>query len=208
VPFLPPPPPPPLTLRHQRAGFSLVELLLVVAVMGILMALAVPSLSSITSGRRLDLAGSQMADSLSLARQTAMARGCRVRWELARIGTPPLYQIHRLLEFRTGGWQPSTKWTALPDAVQLSTNSLRAGLLASPTNTVLAFTYQGTNYPVTTTCIPITFLPDGTTDLQPGNNNFLTLEPTYATRDASGNTRNWFSIVINPVTGRTEIFRP
>ena len=184
------------------------ELLLVVAVVGILLVLTVPALSSITSGRRLDQAGSQMADSLSLARQTAMSRGCRVRWELARIGTPPLYQIHRLLEFRTGGWQPSTKWTPLPDAVQLSTNSARTGLQTRATNTTLAFTYQGTNYPVTTTCIPITFLPDGTTDLQPGPDNFLTLEPTTGTRDASGATRNWFSIVINPVTGRTEIFRP
>ena len=193
--------------RHPSA-FSLLELLTVIAIMAILAAITLPAFNSISAGRKLDRAASQVVDTLSLARQTAMAHGCRVRWELADIGTGTTdYRIHRLVEFKGGTWQAASKWVALDSTVQINTDPARSGLISAATNPATTnFTYGGKNFP-SKTAIPVTFLPDGTTLLS-GSNTFLTLEPVQGPRDASGNSPNWSCIVVNPVTGRATAFRP
>jgi uncharacterized protein (TIGR02596 family) len=192
----------------RRSAFSLLELLIVIAIMGILAALTLPAFNSISGGRKLDLAGSQVVDTLSLARQSAMAQGCRVRLELADIGaSSPDYRIHRLLEFRNGTWQAASKWMTLDDTVKISSDASRTSLINQITNSATTnFTYRGTNFS-NKKVIPVTFLPDGTTLLS-GTNNFLTLEPIRSPKDASGNALNWSCIVINPVTGRATAYRP
>jgi uncharacterized protein (TIGR02596 family) len=192
----------------HAAAFSLIELLIVIAIMAILLALTVPAFNSISSGRKLDQAASQVVDNLSLARQTAMAHGCRVRWELADIGTGTNdYRIHRLVEFKSGTWQAASKWVALDANVQVNPDPARSGLIGSVTNSATTnFTYGGTNYS-NKNAIPVTFLPDGTTLLS-GSNTFLTVEPIQGPKDASGKSPNWSCIVINPVTGRATAYRP
>ena len=192
----------------HAAGFSLIELLIVIAIMALLIALTVPAFHSISSGRKLDQAASQVVDNLSLARQTAMAHGCRVRWELADIGSGTNdYRIHRLVEFKKGTWQAVSKWVALDASVQVNTtNPARSGLSGATDSATNNFTYGGTPFSKTNT-IPVTFLPDGTTLLS-GSNTFLTLEPIQGPKDASGNSANWSCIVINPVTGRATAYRP
>jgi hypothetical protein len=137
-----------------------------------------------------------------------MAHGCRVRWELADIGTGTSdYRIHRLVEFKSGTWQPASKWVAFDANVQINTDPASSGLIAgvSPSATT-NFTYGGTNYS-NKNAIPVTFLPDGTTLLS-GSNTFLTLEPIQGPKDSSGKSLNWSCIVINPVTGRAAASRP
>ena len=192
----------------HASGFSLIELLIVIAIMALLVALTVPALNSISSGRKLDQAASQVVDNLSLARQTAMAHGCRVRWELADIGSGTTdYRIHRLVEFKSGTWQAASKWVALDETVQINHDPARSGLIAIvSTSATTNFAYHGTNFS-NKNAIPVTFLPDGTTLLS-GADTFLTLEPIHGPKDASGNSANWSCIVINPVTGRATAYRP
>ncbi len=193
--------------KRNVLGFSLIELLVVIAIMLLLVSLTLPAVNSIVFGRELESAGSRVVEALSSARQTALTKGRRVRWELADIGTAgtPDFSIHRLVEFKDGVWTPTSPWTALPKTVRLVTD--RTSLIAAQaTPATSPFTYRGASY--ANNVIPVTFLPDGTTLLPHSSSSFLTLETTKGPTDGSGRAVNWFAIVINPATGSPQSYRP
>lgn len=70
APHLPPP--------HPERGFSLVETLSVVAILGILAGVAVPSLQSVGGSMRVSSASNELLADLLLARSEAIKRNTRV----------------------------------------------------------------------------------------------------------------------------------
>ena len=185
------------TRPRRRAGFSLIELLVVVAILGLMVTLLVPALGSIVSGWNLELGGSQVVDSLSLARQIAMSRGRRVVWEMDA-GTNGLY---RIMEFKGGTWQPASRIQTLPENIRPD-SSISNSTLFSDAKKDLPCTNNFSNSTASVTdVISITFRPDGTTLLSPSGTNSLRLKHTQA-------TNNWFIITVNGVTGKTQVYRP
>jgi len=69
----------PKILRMQEQGWSLPELLIVLAIMGIMSMLAVPSYQTLTARGQARSAIAEIASELRLARQLAMARRERLR---------------------------------------------------------------------------------------------------------------------------------
>lgn len=62
----------------RSRGFSLIELMTVVAIAAIVLAIGVPALQGLVQGQRLSAAASSLYSSLSLARSEAIKRGARV----------------------------------------------------------------------------------------------------------------------------------
>jgi len=77
------PPPLPSPLRGPRCGFSLIELLTALLLLGVLASLAAPSLSATIDGIRGRAALEQFLTDLTFARMLALRAGERVELRLA-----------------------------------------------------------------------------------------------------------------------------
>jgi len=84
--------------RRQRCkrGFTITEMLIVVAVVGVIIAVAAPNLSSLYINNRLDTAANELIATLNFARSEAIRRGTTVSVESAAGRTDPNW---------TSGWK-------------------------------------------------------------------------------------------------------
>ncbi len=199
-----------LRRRHPAAGgFSLIELLVVVAIISLLAVLAMPSLSSALTASKLNSASQMVADSIALARQEAVTKDRDVQVRFYKITTGPFQgwralQVIRVEQTSSGSTLvPVTKVTTLPDGMIVSPAATLSPLLTADS------TVQGTvNLPIygNTSYSGFYFLPSGSIEnvLNSGN-NFLTLQSVTATGSPPP---NYSAIQINPVTGKVTTYRP
>ena len=69
-------------MAKRRSGFSLVELMIVVIVMGIMVSMAMPALSRARSRAALSSATARFARTVGVARQAAILRGKRSHFKM------------------------------------------------------------------------------------------------------------------------------
>ena len=62
----------------KHAGFTLIELMIIIAIAGILVSVAIPSFNSIISSNRLTTYANELVTALNLARSEAVKRGVQV----------------------------------------------------------------------------------------------------------------------------------
>ena len=125
----------------SQAAFTVIELILVIAIIGLLTAISVPAIKGLTQSHTLNSASRQLMDDLALARQyainnrsyvyvlfvpptiTTMPPG-NVDNELGRRLMMGIYSTYAIFAERTVGDQPGqsrprylSKWKRLPDGV-------------------------------------------------------------------------------------------
>jgi prepilin-type N-terminal cleavage/methylation domain-containing protein len=148
-----------------KGGFTILELMLVVGIIGLMAAIALPHLSGFTKGNAMTAATRQLLDDVALARQRALVN----RSEVCMVflppnfwgyDTPPLwnsqmtnlyfhqYSAYALVSMRTVGDQPGisnvhylTDWRVLPQGIYISpfqlTNAQIVTNWVSTTNTTI-----------------------------------------------------------------------
>lgn len=190
---------------RQVAGFSLLELLAVMAVVIVLCSLAAASISGILMGSNLTRAGNLVADQCTLARQEAVTRNRNVEvrfFYLPREASPAWrgMQVVRIEE--NGNQVPVGKLLVLPEGILISASETLSPLMMAGDpilGTVENPTYGTLSYRA------FRFRPNGSTGGALGAGNFLTL--CAATAQGSP-PANFCTVQVNPVTGKITTYRP
>lgn len=193
------------------AGFSLVELLLVTAVIVILASLSGLAFSSVAFGSALTQAGSLVTGTISQARQEAVARNQEVRvlfYQLPDGGQTNMWNAIQVCKT----YETNEKIEELPLS---RITRLPTGVIFSPLDTGLSPLLGGDltltnkllpNYG-TVPCIGFRFRPNGALPSRISvTNNYLTLVNSRAEKDNA--PANYYTLQVNTVTGKISVYRP
>jgi len=197
-------------------AFSLVELLVVVAILGMLMALTLPSMRSVLSANVITQGGQLVSDQLVFARQEAIAKNGDVAVRLCKFDDPndarPGDVVGGLQSFRVkadGTREPLGRLARMPTGATISTNTALSGILLQTTFQPAGA--QDPNLPGVAknyAWVEVLFHADGSTSLPQDSsrtNNFLTV---VNARDSEATPANYYSIMIESRNGRIKTFRP
>lgn len=126
---------------RRASGFTIIELMITVAVVGVLAAMALPSMNNYVRGQRVKTASFEMFATMSLARSEAIKRNGNV-----------------VITQETGGWQDG--WIVTSGGDTLRSQGAFSGVAVSSDPAVTAVTYSRdgriTTTPATSTTITFT----------------------------------------------------
>jgi uncharacterized protein (TIGR02596 family) len=221
---------PQLTQPHRpttrrRTAFSLVELLVVMAIIGLLLTLSVPSFIRIARSSNVTAGGKMIVDQFNLARQTAASRNrpIEVRFyflppsEEGPGGVPSQWRAIQLFVQEESGARPLAPVRFLPNTIiiagDVDGDQDKSPLLnAITTNTIARLELPGYRDNGSIKIKSFRFRPTGELDglSSIGKvNPFITVYPLFDKPNAKiGIPNNFFTVQVDPLTGRIRTHRP
>ena len=202
-------------------AFTLLELLVVMAMIGIILALTVPAIIGLSSGSNLSNGGRTLANLLTVARSEAINRRALIRFEVATNWPGDFSAAYRKItlvqhDISTGTDTQLTKWETLPTGVIFQPQDPSAGAtsggyffsLSPPQKSTLKLAGGDVS-----TCY-IEFLPTGALNVTPTNSPVrIRVVPGFlpsaaATSVTLTSSLNWYDASIDGLVGRIALTRP
>lgn len=206
-------------------AFTLVELLAVMAIIVLVMAFAVPAMSTALGGSQLTQGSQMVNDQLTYARQLALSKTHSVEVRFYQYADPQTpgetvgipatgkYRALQIFDIQTSGTvTPLGNVQLVPQSIIIDSGTTLSSLLASTqqkTWTVsdpqVKLPRAGANY----NCRAFRFLPGGSTNLTPPPTQwFLTLHGINSGDAMTSPPPNYYTIQLNAINGHLQTYRP
>lgn len=183
----------------KRQGFSLVELLTVVAVLGVLLVLVTPALNSITSASSITQTTNLFLGQIELARQLAEVRNRPIEVRILKKNDDSHFSGIQL--WWPGLSQPADKTVVLPQGT-LVNESLSPWLAKMDSGTIpTGGSWSGSTYR------SFAIRPTGELEPRPSVDDRAQLFLTISSREEP-TPSNYSTIQLNPDTSRPLLYRP
>lgn len=194
----------------RSPGFSLVEILVVCAVLAVLLALSVPAVNSLARASELQRAGSMIADAIGQARQIATAQLAPTELRFVEVPSDSTrrWQAYQIWAANPRGGQlrAVTRLQRLPNSTCLASNLsplLSPLLTAGSVKGTLSLT-DGSTCPYA----GVRFRPDGSLEgTLDSTENYVTVVANVQF-DTSEPPPNFIGVQINAYTGKASIHQP
>jgi len=214
----------------KKRGFSLIEMMLVLAVVGLLMALAAPNLFSLMSASTLTSQGSVVRNQLTFAQQKAVSLSADVEVRFFKVAdfssarTDAVFSAFQLFQYnREGDMVPISKFIRIRNPVAIHeglSTLLQPGVGSTKEDKKFGYDSPRTDFYdapsgtggelASSQYVSFRFRPDGGTDLpaKAGTDTwYLTLvQGEGAIEDSEPD--NFVCLQINPHNGQITEFRP
>lgn len=136
-------------LKPRRDGFTLVEMLTVIVIVGIMLALTLPAVTNLMKSGNVSAAARHVSNTLNLARQYAITHRTKTRVVFPYSATPPNSLAPKYLSYAVlaqdpsvavgGGWVYVGKWEALPLGVVFLGGAAAGSVDSLPNNATMLF---------------------------------------------------------------------
>lgn len=207
------------TGNHKTLGFSLVELIVVVAVVGLLAVFAIPAVSQMLRGMSVTATSTMVADQLKAARQIAISRNLAVEVRFYQLpdyrstanAGPELYRAVQTFVINGKGVTPISRPIYFSSPVVLSTKTAEGGILArAGTNSSFSLPVYNINYRY----VAVQFQPDGSVATFPNDpNSSLSVTNSFVTVSLKDEKSiidggNFATVFFDPFNGFVKTYRP